>query len=512
METNHKILFQAVESKAERTIRTPKDFQWLERKIFEYVHETLSASTLMRLWGYRSGGVPRQSTLDILSRFVGSEDYAHFLKERGLEDDEDPPRPSHEGRESQPDSLSQGSQKSQSSQNAQNIRNTRRVITPIRAGGLFLLAVVLVLALWRIFLSTPLEEGLPRGAKDMTHLLSNPGFDTDNLDAWTFEHGGVTLAEDSTLMYYMKKFDVYQVVRGLPVGEYELRAKAWQLPDQRETARYAYEQAEDKEDGCACTNAEIYAGPFSKNVKNFISDVSEAEKGTLDNALRFVVLDDSVRIGFRSDGNSRRFALAKADDFRLFLMRKAKTKAEFKELAALRDSAQAVDNTRQPIITEQFADWWKGHEAPMPACWLTDQDASCCRLVHKSDVGHGFGDSDIYVEFLSEEPAKPGLILGQKALLKPGTYLIGACFFARGETNSFTNVEFAVKGFKMGFKTTPFMDYRAIRITLSEPQELTFGLWAGEGSTVRRAGISKLEILVDYDFENNPGGIIYVTN
>lgn len=149
----------------------------------------------------------------------------------------------------------------------------------------------------------------------------------------------------------------------------------------------------------------------------------------------------------------------------------------------------------------------------MPASWLTDQDASCCRLVHKSDVGHGCGDSDIYVEFLSEKPAKPGLLLGQKALLKPGTYLIGACFFARGEAdNSFTNVEFAVKGFKMGIKGSPFMDYKGIRITLSEPQELTFGLWAAEGSNVRRAGISKLEILSNYDFENNPACINYVTN
>jgi len=81
------------------------------------------------------------------------------------------------------------------------------------------------------------------------------------------------------------------VVRGLPAGEYELRAKAWQLPDEHEAARYAYEQAEDKEDGCACTNAEIYAGPFSKRVKNYVSDEIEAEKGTLDNALRFVVLE-----------------------------------------------------------------------------------------------------------------------------------------------------------------------------------------------------------------------------
>ena len=527
IDMQHEELCREVESQLNFKPRARTDFDYLSEKILAKTHETVSANTLMRLWGYRESVNARRSTLDILARFVGSEDYAHFLKERDLvdnevEEEEDPPQPSLRGRESQPDSLSQSSQSSQSSQNNQssqssqsnqNNRSTRRVpITPIRAGGLFLLAVVLGLALWRIFLYNPLEEGLPRGAKDMTHLLSNPCCDPDKLDAWTFEHGGVTLADDSTLMYYMKKFDVYQVVRGLPAGVYELRAKAWQLPDEHEAARYAYEQAEDKEDGCFGTNAEIYAGPFSKSIKNYISDESEAGRGALDNALRFVVLDDSVRIGFRYEGNSRRFALAKADNFRLFLIRKAKTEAELKELAALRDSAQTVDAARKPIITGQFADWWKGHEAPAPACWLTEQDASCCRLVHKSDVGRGFGDSDIYVEYSSQEPAKHGLLLGQKVLFKPGTYLIGAVFFARDESNAFTNVVFAVKGFNMGFKATPMMEYRAIRITLSEPQELTFGLWAAEGSTVRRAGISVLEIFDDYDFENNPRDIIYATN
>jgi hypothetical protein len=522
----HEELCKEVERQLQFKPKVRTDFDYLSEKIQAKTHETVSANTLMRLWGYRESVNARRSTLDILARFVGSEDYAHFLKERGLADDEETVEPEEpeeeptdevilaaEETEVSTGSLSQGSQNSLNIQITQNNQNTRSVlITLIRAGVLLLFAVVLGFALWHIFLRAPLEEGLPRGAKDMTHLLSNPSFDPDNLDAWTYEHGGVTLSEDSTLMYYMKKFDVYQVVHGLPAGEYELRVKAWQSPDEREAARYAYEQAEDKEDGCACTNAEIYAGPFSKRVKNYVSDESEAERGTLDNALRFVVLDDSVRIGFRSDGNSRRFALAKADDFRLFLIRKAKTEAELKELAALRDSAQAVDAARKPIVTEQFSDWWKGHEAPAPACWLTEQDASCCRLVHKSDVGRGFGDSDIYVEYSSQEPAKHGLLLGQKVLFKPGTYLIGAVFFARDESNAFTNVAFAVKGFNMGFKATPMMEYRAIRITLSEPQELTFGLWAAEGSTVRRAGISVLEILDDYDFENNPRDIIYATN
>ena len=77
-----------------------------------------------------------------------------------------------------------------------------------------------------------------------------------------FERGGKTVAEDSTLMYFMKIFSVSQVIHGLPAGEYELRVRAWQSPKVREAALYDYEHAEDKEDGCAGTSAEIYAGPF----------------------------------------------------------------------------------------------------------------------------------------------------------------------------------------------------------------------------------------------------------
>ena len=521
----HEELCREIERQLQFKPKVRTDFDYLSEKILAKTHETVSANTLMRLWGYRESVNARRSTLDILSRFVGSEDYAHFLKERGLADievgeEEDPTRPplkgeekkspskgdleglSREGREYQPDSLSQNAQ------NTQSNRNTQRVlITPIRAGVLCLLAVVLGFALWHFFLRAPLEEGLPRGAKDMTHLLSNPGFDPDKLDAWTFEHGGVTLAEDSTLTYYMKDFDVYQVVHGLPAGEYELRAKAWQLPKDRESARYEYEQAEDKMDGCFGTNVEIYAGPFSKRVKNYFSE----EQGKWDNALRFVVLDDSVRIGIRSSRNFPWYCLAKADDFRLFLIRKAKTEADIKELVALRDSAQIAENVQQPPKWSIFADMWKGHEEPLPEGWLTEQDTSCCRLVHKSDVGRGFGDSEIYLEYQSDKPAKPGLLLGQKRLFEPGTYLISVVAFAHDEKGA-CSVVFGVQGMEKRFSVPPMMEPFAIRLDLSEPKELTYGLWALPGSNVCRAGLCLLELYDDYDFVNNPKGLNYITN
>ena len=503
----HEELCREVEQQLQFKPKVRTDFDYLSEKILAKTHETVSANTLMRLWGYRESVNARRSTLDILARFVGSEDYAHFLKERGVADievgeEEDPTQPplkekyppqhSLEGRE-----IGQSSQSPQNTQSSQSNRNTRStLITPIRAGVLCLFAVVLGFALWHFFLRAPMEEGLPAGAKDMTHLIGNPTCVTDELDAWTFERGGVTLAEDSTLMYYMKNFDVYQVIHGLPAGEYELRVKAWQLLNEWDAALYDYEHAEDNEDGCALTTAEIYAGPFSHRVKNRVSMTDETVNDSSDVRLRFVCLDDSMRIGFRSNDNCRRFCRAVADDFRLFLIRKAKSKAELQELSALRDSAQAQAETGQQAKKESIylknrniVDLWKGQEEPLPEGWTTEQDASLCRLVHKNDVSRGMGDSEIYLEYLSDEPAKPGLLIGQKIRLEPGKYTAGACFFAQNELGSHKNALFAVKGVGGNVGASPMMDYRFVHFELCEPQEVTIGLWAPDGSAVCRAGI-----------------------
>ena len=469
-------LFEAVERKAGRQMLTPRDFRWLEKRMFEDIHERVSASTLMRLWGYRSGGVPRQTTLDVLARFVGYEDYVEFCKAQKPAPLQPPPEEGGLLAKNSPPPRGRGWGK-----------------------GLALLLLLLLaggFALWHFTKQVPMEEGLPAGAKDMTYLIGNPTCDTEELDAWTFEHGGITLAEDSTLMYYMKNFDVWQIIHGLPAGEYELRVKAWQLPNEQDAALYDYEHAEDKEDGCALTTAEIYAGPFSHHVKNRVSMTDKTVNDSSDVRLRFVCLNDSVRIGFRSNDNCRRFSRAVADNFRLFLIRKAKSEAELQELSALRDSVQAQAEAGQQAKKEgiylknhNIVDLWKGQEEPLPEGWTTEQDASLCRLVHRNDVSRGMGDSEIYLEFLSKEPAKPGLLIGQKIRLEPGKYTVGACFFAQNELGSHKNALFAVKGVDGNVEASPMMDYRFVHFELQEPKEVTIGLWAPEGSAVCRAGI-----------------------
>ncbi len=349
-----------------------------------------------------------------------------------------------------------------------------------------LIALAVGVAWWRNYPKNLVPE-------DMTYKISNPHCESDSLDAWTFELGGRTLSSSGTLMYYMKDFDVYQVVRGLPAGEYELIVKAW---------------GENNKVDMLYSNAEIYAGPFSQLVKNKAED-SENN----DNVLHFVLLDDSLRIGFRSFYNSGRFSRAVADDFRLYLIRPLTFESQRREWEVLVDSARKHDDERRfeafkpqkQVVNGQSRlkltgkpegglvyNLWRGHEDSLPAGWITEQRQECCRIVNKEDVGRSMGDSDIYIEYLSEEPAQPGLIIGKRVYLTPGAYLFGANFFAQNAERQPTKAFFAVKGFDNASPAFMFMNFEKISFDVAEEQEVTVGLWAAPGSDVCRAGICDL--------------------
>ena len=62
-------------------VSTPKDFQALSDDIFQLVHQTLSPSTLKRLWGYFPAvRQPRKITLDILQSYVSAKSQRVILK------------------------------------------------------------------------------------------------------------------------------------------------------------------------------------------------------------------------------------------------------------------------------------------------------------------------------------------------------------------------------------------------------------------------------------------------
>ena len=77
-------LCSQIEDALGRGMRTPKDFEYLSRRIFARLKVMVSVSTLKRIWGYVGGEVePRRATLDILARFLGYSDFDDFVRRAG---------------------------------------------------------------------------------------------------------------------------------------------------------------------------------------------------------------------------------------------------------------------------------------------------------------------------------------------------------------------------------------------------------------------------------------------
>lgn len=73
-------LKKLLEDRMNRKMKTPNDFIFLSGVVWERTHETISPTTLKRLWGYIDGADQmRASTLDILSRTLGFRDWDDFL-------------------------------------------------------------------------------------------------------------------------------------------------------------------------------------------------------------------------------------------------------------------------------------------------------------------------------------------------------------------------------------------------------------------------------------------------
>ena len=77
-----KELKRRVEMSVNREMMTPKDFIFLADYLFEQINESISESTLKRIWGYNSGyKIVRRHTLDVLSRLIGHNGWNAFVKD-----------------------------------------------------------------------------------------------------------------------------------------------------------------------------------------------------------------------------------------------------------------------------------------------------------------------------------------------------------------------------------------------------------------------------------------------
>lgn len=79
---NIECLKNDVEKKVGRSIKSPVDFNFLSSRIMTELNETLSASTLQRLWNYvATMSTPRLSTLSLLARFLGFSCWDSYVAE-----------------------------------------------------------------------------------------------------------------------------------------------------------------------------------------------------------------------------------------------------------------------------------------------------------------------------------------------------------------------------------------------------------------------------------------------
>ena len=75
-------LRHVIEEAVDRKMKTPRDFDFLAEAIFEKLHQSLSASTLKRFWGYLPQySTIRLSTLDLLAQFADYKDWDAFCQE-----------------------------------------------------------------------------------------------------------------------------------------------------------------------------------------------------------------------------------------------------------------------------------------------------------------------------------------------------------------------------------------------------------------------------------------------
>lgn len=102
-------LRESIEVQVDRKMRTPKDFDYLSEQIFAKVHQTVSPTTLKRMWGYLSEtATPRLSTLNILSQFVGYDNWDSFCQNESAEE---PEREVNGSGEQEPDRMIQASRR-----------------------------------------------------------------------------------------------------------------------------------------------------------------------------------------------------------------------------------------------------------------------------------------------------------------------------------------------------------------------------------------------------------------
>lgn len=187
---------------------------------------------------------------------------------------------------------------------------------------------------------------------DITFKLTNPSFSNNNADGWDCVGDKPGFQTFGNAEYFEKNFNISQTISGLPQAYYKLKVKAFQRPGDYPVVVPAYVNAEDKADGTADVNAEIYVNSGSQKIKNIASamrtsklnaggdetpnginvngtiyyvpnDMNSADKyfaaGYYENEIELICLDGTAKMGFRCENGTGEKYWTIFDDFRIYL-------------------------------------------------------------------------------------------------------------------------------------------------------------------------------------------------
>ena len=127
--------------------------------------------------------------------------------------------------------------------------------------------------------------------------------------------------------YYIKTFDMWQVVHGLEPGEYELNIHAFHRPDSGHWTMWHFMHAKDKEDGKVYSTAELYADTSSVRLLNWATEAN-SEPLPVDDMFREEVVKDEIPSALTAAGyyfqhghylNRLKFKVGNVDSVRIGL-------------------------------------------------------------------------------------------------------------------------------------------------------------------------------------------------
>jgi len=220
------------------------------------------------------------------------------------------------------------------------------------------------------FLKIAEATGTVENPFDVTSIIVNPGFDENTATGWTVDQAGTASSYEYEI-YNKTSFDFYQIITGLPVGQYKLTVQGFHRVGANSATLV---QACD--DGVEVIPVELYANENSAPLLSVYSDKTSAsgwansdgikycnsmadartafDEGKYTNNVVYVfVSDGTLQLGVKTTGTTQTSNWTIFDNFRLYYCGQAVSVTPY--LTELQETYDAAKAYYDAILTADVA-------------------------------------------------------------------------------------------------------------------------------------------------------------